>query len=437
MAFREFNQESLRKYFANTSWLAAEKVVRIILYLVVGILVARYLGPESFGILSYALSFVALFTAVASLGMNAIIVRDIVNAPEKENAIMGTAFWLRVGGAVLVMLLLWGAVKLTAGDHDTNILIFIIGSGLIFQAFNVIDFYFQAKVLSKYTTIAQISQAVIISVIKLWLIYIKAGVFWFAVVALLESIVLAAGFIITYVHQRLSLCRWSFDLSIARRLLNDSYPLIFSGVFVSIYMRIDQVMIKMMLDSTAVGYYAVAVKVCEAWYFIPVIIAASVFPAILNARKADTAIYHDRLQKLYDLMVLLAVLIAIPTMLLSHWIINLLFGPVYSPAAVILQIYIWAGIFLFLGVANEKWYFAENLQLYALYRTLAGGVSNILLNLWLIPKMGIGGAAIATLISYSIASYWSMFFTKKSRQNFIMTTKSFNLISAIRRVFSI
>jgi len=183
-------------------------------------------------------------------------------------------------------------------------------------------------------------------------------------------------------------------------------------------------MIKEMLDSESVGQYAAAVRLSEAWYFIPMVISASLFPAIINAKKQSEELYYARLQKLYDLMVWMAIAIAIPMTFMSDWIVELLYGSKYSESGSVLMIHIWTSLFVFLGVASSKWFITENLQRYSFYRTLAGLVVNISLNFILIPEFGIYGAAYATLISQIIASYLFNVANKRSRYTFLLQTNA-------------
>ena len=195
------NHQGFMKYFKNTSWLFAEKVLRMAVGLFVGIWVARYLGPERFGLLSYAQSFVGLFTAFAALGLDGIVVRELVKDSTKENELIGTAFWLKVMGAFAVLVVLAFAVRFTSNDHFTNVLVFIIASATIFQSFNVVDMYFQSKVLSRYVVFANIFSLFCSSIVKIVLILLHAPLIYFAWVILFDSIVLALGFIYFYLKR--------------------------------------------------------------------------------------------------------------------------------------------------------------------------------------------------------------------------------------------
>jgi len=414
------------KYFKNTSWLLGEKILRMAVGLFVGIWVARYLGPEQFGLFSYAQAFVGLFTVIAGLGLDSIIVRELVKNPSKQATLLGTAFYLKLIGALLVLLILAGIVTLSRQDNLTTWLIFIIASATIFQSFNVIDFFFQAKVLSKYVVYANITSLLISSFIKIGLILANAPLIAFAWVVLFDSVILMLGFVYYFQrHAKLDIKRLSFSKLMAIKLLKDSWPLILSGLVISVYMKVDQIMIKEMLNVEAVGQYAAAVRLSEAWYFIPMVVASSLFPAIINAKKVSEELYYIRLQKLYDLMVWVAIVIALPMTFLSDWVVELLYGEQYNQAGEVLMIHIWAGVFVFLGVAFSKYLANENLTMKFFYRTFLGMLINVILNILLIPKYGINGAAIATLLGQFGANYVYDFFDKNLYRQLKMKTKSF------------
>ena len=421
----DIRSPGFKRYFVNTSWLMGHRVLSMIVALFVGVYVARYLGPERFGLLSYAGSFVGLFTALATLGLDGIMVRELVKTPDRRDELLGTAFWLKAGGAILMWAGIAAAVPFTHNDAQTNILIVIIAFAVIFQAFNVIDFNYQAEVKSKYVVYAQLVSLVISSITKLVFVWIAAPLVWFACIFLLDAVVRSIGLLAMYLQNTGKVWYWKWRWQTARVLLKDSWPLILSGMVISIYMKIDQVMIKEMLGAEQVGHYAAAVRLSEAWYFIPMAITSSVFPAIINAKKQSEGLYYQRLQKLYDLMVWLAVAIALPTTFLAPWVIRVLYGNAFLPAAGVLSIHIWAGVFVFLGVANGRWIITENLQYIATIRSTAGAMVNVALNIVLIPRYGINGAAIATFFSVFVASHLAFFFINKARKVFMMQNKSF------------
>jgi len=425
------SHQGFMKYFKNTSWLFAEKILRMGVGLFVGIWVARYLGPEQFGLLSYAQSFVGLFAIVAGLGLDGVIVRELVNRPKKEKRLLSTAFVLKLFGAFFTLLILLFAISLTSNDAYTKKLVFIIASAVIFKSFNVIDFYFQAKVMSKYVVFANSTAFLLSSIVKIYLLLHHAPLEAFAWVVLFDAVIMAIGYIYWYVkiNKKNSFFRHLyFDRSIARALLRDSWPLVLSGIALTIYLKIDQIMIKNMLDNNAIGNYAAAVRLSEAWYFIPVIIINTLFPAILKAKQVNHELYFQRLQYLYNLVVFISFIAAIFVSVFHEKIIVLLFGTQYSEASGVLAIHVWAGIFFSLSAASGKFLLAENYRFYQLFRYGIGAIVNIVLNIILIPTLQIKGAAIATLISIVITGFILDFFVAQMREIAFMKLKALMLM---------
>ena len=418
------NNKLFVKFFKNTSWLLLDKVLRIFIGLIMGVWIARYLGPEQFGLLSYAQSFVGLFLVIALLGLDAIVVKELVSHPKKRDTLLGTAFFLRIIGALIVFVLVYIANSFFNNSEKTSLLIFIIVSATFIQSFQVIEFYFEAEVKAKYIAYSNIITLFISSIIKIIFILTQKPLIYFAFITMIDALILSFSLLYYYSYNHLSVKRWSIDFTLAKKLLTDSWPLILSGIVISIYMKTDQIMINQMLSSEANGYYAVAAKLSTSWYFIPIVISNSLFPAIISAKEESKELYLTRLQQLYTFLAWLAISVAIFISFFSQDIIKLLYGEAFIAASDVLIIHIWAGVFVFLGIASSKWFILENLQKYSFYRTLAGAIINLILNYILIPYYGIIGAAIATLISQFVASYFFNLFNKKLINTFILQTKA-------------
>ncbi len=393
---------------------------------VVTIFVVRYLGPENFGVISYAMSFAALFSAFAILGLESIIIRELVKHPEKRDELLGTGFWLRTFGAAISIAVIIITLLIIKEEFFLSVFILIAAASHFFQSFQIIDYFFRSKVQAKYSVYAQFGAMFLSSVFKIILILVNAPLIYFVIAFSLEFVLAAAGFVISYKLNSLSMFNWHFSKMLGKELIRDSWPLILSGIMVSLYMRIDQVMLKYMMDEKSVGYYAAAVRLSEAWYFIPVAICNSLFPAIVNAKNVGEVFYQNRMQKLYDLLAFIAILIALPVTFLSNQIITILYGNEFISSAPVLTIYIWAGVAVFLGVASSQYLINENLTKFSFIRTALGTVSNVILNLVLIPVYGITGSAIATLISYSIATF-SIGISRQTYHHFWMMFKSITL----------
>ncbi len=391
--------DTVKKYAFNTSWLFGEQMVRMLVGLFVGVWVARYLGPEKFGLLSYAQSLVGLFGAVATLGLNSIVIRDIVkNKAEDNDILLGTAFILKLVGACVTLLFLWVAVTATNTDTYTQLIVFIIASATIFQSLNVIDFFFQAKVRSKFVVYINFVVLGLSTVLKVLFILIKSPLEYFALIFLVESFVLAAGLVYFYREQKRQISNWSFDRVVALQLLKDSWPLILSSISVSIGMRVDQVMIKDMMDEKSVGYYAVGVKLAEVFNFIPVVVSQSIYPKIVEM---DFKTERDKLIALIRYIFFPLALIAIFVNMISYHVVYLLYGTEFLPSAYVLDILIWTVPFVYLNLVTIAILQTQNFNRVVLVRQMLLALINFAVNLYLIPNYGIIGASVATVLAES------------------------------------
>jgi PST family polysaccharide transporter len=404
--------ETLLAALKNTSWLVGEKVLSMVLVLLVNVFVARHLGPESFGLLNYLLAVIALLIPLSSLGLNAIVTRELVTLKHSYLSIMTTVTVIRFLGGVLASIILitclyLGVFSRLEGKHWAIILLSLAN---LLVAFHVIDFWFQAKVQSKYIVKVRFLSVVIISTIKLTLVYFKAPLSAFIWAAALESLLLSLGFIVIYKFKKGGFKLSTFDFSYGINLLKQSKWLILSGLASIIYLKIDQVMLTEMVSTTENGIYSVASRISEVWYFFPTALAASFFPSLLKIKEMNKEKYQQQLQRLCDVLFISALVIALAVTFLSDWLIVFLFGDEYFAAGSILALHIWAGVFVFMRALLSKWLLVENLLFFSLVTHGVGAIINIALNLWLIPIYFGVGAAIATVVSYAFASYFVLFF---------------------------
>lgn len=423
----------LRKILGNVGWLFVERILTMILAFFVGIWVIRYLGSENFGKLSYTTSFVALFSAIAQLGLNAIVIRNIVHEEKAAPEILGTAFVLKLIASSVTILIIGIAIWTFDTDPDVRWMTLIIAFSLMFSAFDAIEFWFQSQVLSGVLAIVRSVQLILSSLIKLSFIALKLPLMAFVWLILAEQVVKVLGMLWVYLKYHQSIWQWRVNWSKGLEMLRDSWPLILSGVMVTIYVKIDQVMLGNMANAQAVGNYAAAVRFSEIWYFIPMAVCSSVFPAILRAKQRSREEYYARLQQLYDLMAWMALAIAIPMTFASVPLLTTLLGKEFAEAGQILAWHIWASPFVFLGVAQSQWLMAENFTRLSFAKTSLGAITNILLNLVLIPAYQGVGAAIATMISYAISSHVSCIFYPPLFPNGWMLTKALFIPFRIRQ----
>jgi len=433
-AIKGFDEEAFNKYLKNTGWLMFGKA----LSLIVNLLIARYLGPILFGDLSFGLSLVAILAAVGALGLDTFIIREIIQEPAKRDEILGTSLWLRLATNALLIPIAVGIYLIShrlspIPGEPLTLLIGLLALASFFKSFNVIDAYFQSQVQSKYVVQVQNICLIVTSVVKIVVITLNLPLIYVVCAYVLDGFILAAGLVIIYQKRGLNIFNWSFDKERAKFLLKKSSPLILSAVMVTIYMKIDIVMLKS-IGSKAVGIYSSAQNLSEAWYFIPIAIVTSVFPALLNARKTDLDRYQKRLGNLYDLLIYISIPVAIFISFFASDIIHIIYKGKYDGAGPMLSIHIWSGIFVFLGTASSQYLVAEGYTKISFYRTAAGAIINIALNFWLIPLYAGVGASIATLIACFVSTFYLLLIPKTRGQG-IMMLKSLFLVTAFQKIF--
>lgn len=434
----------LRKIVHSVGWLSAERVLSMIVNLTIGIYVIRYLGASDFGLLSYALSFVGLFYALTSLGLDSIVLRNLLRAEKlalKDSEveqlgseqlnfkqataeIVGTAFVLKTAGSLVTLILVNCIIWSGDNSNQLNWIINIVTLGYLARSFDVIDFWFKSKVLGGEIAKVKVGKIVFSSLAKLIFIALKLPLIAFVWLVIVDLIVIAGGMVWVYRQQNQSIFNWQFKLTQAFNMLKDAWPLLLSGVMIDVYMKIDQVMLGKIASSEAVGNYAAAVRFSEVWHFLPVAICASVFPAIFRAKEQGKKQYYGKLQQLYDLMAWLSLAIAVPMVFIAVPLMSSLLGEGYAEAGKILVWHIWASPFVFLGVASSQWLVAENFTKFSFVATMTGAVVNIFLNLWLIPTQGAVGAAIATIIAHAVVSHLICLFHPKMFKTGWMLTKA-------------
>jgi PST family polysaccharide transporter len=302
------------------------------------------------------------------------------------------------------------------------------------QAFDVIDMWFQSQVASKYTVLARNTAFLLITGVRVALILTHAPFMAFVWAAMAEYALGAVALVIVYQGREQLLPAWRASRERAGRLLRDSWPLLLASFSMVVYQKIDQVMLGEMLGNDVVGIYAAAAKISEIWYFIPMTIVSSIFPSVLKARAENQGLYYRRLQRLFSLMTAMALALAVPMTFAARYLMPLVYGQEFSAAAPILAIHIWAGVFVFMGVAQSSWDLAENLTRLFLLRSTCGAIINIALNLLLIPLYAGLGAAIATVISYACAYYFMNALSSRTRPIFICQSKSFFFIRYLREM---
>jgi len=419
----------------NAGWLTASRAIRLLASLLVLGAIGRYLGPEQFGQLNFAIGLATIFAAVANLGFEGVVIRELVLAPEAAARILGTAFLLRLAGGILAITLV-AAAALSTGDPVTLKLAVIVSLSFFPGAGDVIELWFQKNIDARSTFLARVAATILISVIRVSFIWCGASLTAFAWSQFIEAALGFAGLAIVFrCRGGGRLLSWRWDSAIARKVLALTWPLIFSGVLVAIYARVEQLLVKAVLGDYTLGVYYASIRISEAWTFLPPVLLMTIYPILVAKRETTSReIFQQRLQTVFDVLTGAGFLIAIGATLTAPFLIPLLFGAKYTGAIPILIVQAWTAPILFSGAARAQYFLLENLNAYHLISAGVGIVASVALGLWGMRLLGAPGAALTALVAGWISACGTSLVFPKLRACGQLQMRAFFLPFRIRSV---
>lgn len=398
----------------NAAWIIGCRLVQAVIGLAVTMISARYLGPSGYGLINYAASLVTFFVPIMQLGLNSTLVQEILNKPEQEGETMGTALVLTfVSGIACVIGV--GAFSAFANQGETQtIFVCVLYSLLLLsQSLEMIQYWFQAKLLSKYTALTVLAAYIAISIYRITLLVAGKSIYWYAVSQAIDYAIIAIALL--FIYNRLPTQKLRFSLTRANEIFGRSKHYIISAMMITVFAQTDRVMLKIMIDEAAVGYYSAAITCAGLSSFVFVAIIDSARPTILNGKKKSDEVFQYRLKLLFTLVIGLALLQSAAFTILSNLVIGILYGSAYAPSVSALRIVVWYTTFSYLGAVRDIWILAENKQKYLWIINLSGASVNICLNAFMIPVYGINGAAAASLITQIFTNVMMGFILKPIR----------------------
>ena len=367
--------------------------------LFVGILVARYLGPENYGIMNYVISYVALFSVFATFGLDNIEIRELSRQNDKKDTILGTCFSIRILFAVLAYLGIVFSLSIYKTDRFTSLMILAYGLTLFTGTGNILRNYFTSIVQNKYIVKSEIFRTFIGAGIKILLLWLKAPLEYFIYAQLFDTVLVASGYYISYKSIVGSVRLWRFDKTIVGFILKESFPLVLSGAAVIIYQRIDQVMIGNMLNKTEVGYFATAGKFVDLIVFLPTVLVQTVTPMLIRAKENHPETYEAKKKTFVSITTWTAIIMSLVVSTLAYWLITYTYGVKYAPAIPVLQIMAFKAIGMALSSSGGQIIIMERMQKWAFIRNIIGCFICIILNYVLIPRFGVIGSAAVTIVT--------------------------------------
>lgn len=388
----------------NVYWAMAGKMANLFSSLVVGIIIARYLGPEQFGLMNYVVSFVFLFQILSTFGMDNIEIREEAKGEVNINKIIGTSFTIRIVIGILCIILCIATSLILESDIYVTSLIAIYSLSIVINSAIVARNYFYALVQNKRVVQTEIVRTLICIVIKLILLYLRASLTWFIVTSLLDVLIVSVGYCTIYHKIIGSIFKWQFDKSYARFLIKESFPLMLTSAAVITYQRIDQVMIGQLIDKESVGYFSVASRFTEILIYIPIVLSQTISPILTKAKHENTT-YEEKSQRFMNISTWCSLIAAIIMSICSYWVILLLFGETYLPAVPILQLMSFKVVSVAISNTAGTLLVIEGLQRYAIFRDAFGCVVCVILNALLLPSFGVIAAAGVAIASNLAAGY--------------------------------
>jgi PST family polysaccharide transporter len=421
----------------NAAWIGIEKVGRMGLSLVVGILVVRQLGPERYGSYSYTLAWATFFTPIALFGIGENTVRHLVSAPDMEGRILGTAAALRVASCLLAVLLTFFAFA-AGGVHSGASFSQLGVACLSLMAYPllVVEPFFQAHSRSRVITICGLSAGVLAAAIKVAGVYMHAPIVFFIAAHATESLLLAGTLTTSYLATTSPPRGWRFDGSIAHTLWREAAPVIIGGFAIVIYNQSDLVLLGILRDSPEeVGKYAAACRISTMWLFIPLAMLTSAAPFLYRAQATDRLLYERRLEQVTAATMAVAYVFCMVIAIFPEHILRFLFGAEFEPAAAALRVHVWSNVFAILGVAQTSWVLGNRLMWAILQHTILGALVNMSLNILVIPRYGAVGAAWTTVIAMAVVAVVAAWLRPATRRLAALQMRAMSLRTwaAVRR----
>lgn len=416
----------MNRVIKNASWIIACRIMQSGLALVVTMLSARYLGPSGYGLINYAASLVTFFVPVMQLGLNSTLVREIISDPEHEGETMGTALAMTFVSSIACILgIAVVSGFLNKGETRTTLVCTLYSLLLLFQSLEMIQYWFQAKLLSKYTALTVLAAYVVISAYRIMLLITGCSIYWYAISQAMDYAIIAMVLLVLY--RRISGQKLSVSMRRAFDMLGRSKHYILSAMMITVFAQTDRIMLKMMLNEDAVGYYSAAASCAALTAFVFVAIIESARPAILEASQKAQNLFHQRMKVLYAVVILLALTQSVAITILAKHIVYILYGREYNPTINALRIVVWFSTFSYLGSVREIWILAEKKQRYLWIINLSGATANIILNAMLIPAYGVNGAAFASLVTQFFTNVIMGWIIKAVRPSNQLMVQSLNI----------
>ena len=411
------------KNIANAGWIIGCKIIQALLGVIISMLTARYLGPSNFGLINYAASLVAFVTPLTMLGLDHVIVQELLYSPESEGKILGTSMIMSLVSSVLcIMGVIIFTILSDPNEKDSIIVCLLYSVLLLAKAFEIVQYWFQAKLLSKYSAVVSLLAYFLVSAYKIYLLASDKSIYWFAVSNAIDHLII--GITLFIICRKKCKQRFCFDFLCAKNLLSKSKYFIVSSMMVTVFAQMDRIMLKFMLGEEATGIYSAAYACASMTSFVFVAVIDSMRPTIIKSKKCNNSTYNKKMCRLYIIVICMALVQSLILTVGASPVISIMYGSEYEASSTILRIIVWYTTFSYIGSARNVWILAEGKQRYLWIINLTGALMNVVLNVILISAWGIKGAAIATIITQLCTNFLIGLVMKPIRPAHLLIIKS-------------
>ncbi len=401
------------------------KIVQSVLQLIIGMITARYLGPSNYGLINYAASIVAFVIPFVKLGLDAVLVFELVKSPEKEGEIMGTSLFFSgitsLFGIAAVSLFV---TVVNYGEADVIAVCILHSLSVFFGVFEMLQYWFQYKLMSKYSSAVMLVSYLCVSAYKIFLLITSKSVAWFAFSHSVEYITI--GLLLFWLYRKKGGTKLSVSLALGKEMLQRSKHYILASLMVVVIQNTDHIMITSIVGEAENGLYSASITCVTMLQFVYVAIVDSFRPFILEEKKRDEQAYENAVKRVYSVTLFLSIMQAIAFSVFAELIIWVLYGSEYLAATNVMRILSFYFVFSLMGLLRNVWILAEEKQKYLPIVNVSGALFNIALNAIMIPHLGAFGAAVASLITQAFANFVLSFIIRPLRKNNTLILQSLN-----------
>lgn len=416
---KTFKKLLSNRFLGNTSWIIFGRIAQMFISFIISMITARYLGPSNYGVINYVNSYISFFTAVCNLGLNSVIVKELIDRPDSQGETMGTVIGLRIISSILSIASIMSCIGIIFDNNAVYMTVAVLQSLILFfNAFEMIEYWYQSKLMSKRSAIIGIIAYLCMSIYRVFILVMQKSVEWFAFATTLDNAVVAILLLICY--KKDGGPKFKFSSKLAKEILKKSIHFMWSSLMVAAYSEMNKILLGTLIDDTSVGYYSAALSLCNTWPFILKAIIDSAKPVIIGYHNTDYNLYIKRLRQLYATIFYAGAAVATIFTIGAPLIIGIIYGKDYSASVMPLRIISWYTSFSYLGVARSTWMICEGNQKFEKVLATCGAISNLIMDVLFIPRFGAVGAAIATLMTQVLTNFLIPLCFRQTRGNSIL-----------------